>query len=65
MLERKAHPTDGRQVNIRLTSKALALRKSLKEAKETWLSQAIDRLSKQEQATLFAAGDVIKRLVEL
>jgi DNA-binding MarR family transcriptional regulator len=65
MIERKPHPTDGRQVNIKLSTKGAALRKTMKEAKETWLSQAIAKLNKQDQATLFAAGDIIKRLVEL
>jgi hypothetical protein len=29
------------------------------------LAQAIAKLNKQEQATLFEAGEIIKRLVEL
>src|ERR1700679_3556517 len=33
MVERKPHPTDGRQVNLELTAKGLALRKSTGEAK--------------------------------
>jgi DNA-binding MarR family transcriptional regulator len=65
LVERKAHPTDGRQINIKLTAKGAAIRKSNKEAKETWLSQAIAKLDKKEQATLFEAGEIIKRLVRL
>jgi DNA-binding MarR family transcriptional regulator len=64
MVERKPHPTDGRQVNIELTAKGAAVRKSAKDAKLTWLAQAIAQLDKQEQATLFAAGEIIKRLAE-
>ncbi len=64
MVERKSHPTDGRQMNIELTAKGAAVRKSTKEAKRTWLAQAIRQLDKQEQETLFAAGDIIKRLAE-
>ncbi|WP_213805321.1 MarR family transcriptional regulator [Granulicella sp. dw_53] len=64
MVERKPHPTDGRQVHIELTPKGAALRKSTGEAKRTWLAQAISQLDKQEQATLFAAGEIIKRLAE-
>jgi DNA-binding MarR family transcriptional regulator len=64
MVERKPHPTDGRQVNIKLTAKGAAVRKSVGDAKRTWLAQAIAQLDKQEQATLFAAGEIIKRLVE-
>lgn len=65
LVERKPHPTDGRQVNIEPTAKGIALRKSTREAKQTWLAQAIAQLDKQEQETLFAAGEIIKRLAEL
>jgi DNA-binding MarR family transcriptional regulator len=64
LVERKPHPTDGRQVNIELTAKGAAVRKSAGDAKRTWLAQAIAQLDKHEQATLFAAGEIIKRLVE-
>jgi DNA-binding MarR family transcriptional regulator len=64
IVERKPHPTDGRQVNIELTSKGAAVRKSAGDAKRTWLAQAIAQLDKQEQETLFAAGEIIKRLVK-
>jgi DNA-binding MarR family transcriptional regulator len=65
LIERKPHPTDGRQVNIMLTAKGLAVRKSARDAKHTWLAQAIAQLDNDEQEALFAAGEVIKRLVEL
>jgi DNA-binding MarR family transcriptional regulator len=65
MVERKPHPSDGRQVNIQLTTKGAAVRESLKNAKRTWLAQAIGQLDKQDQTTLFAAGEIIKHLVEL
>jgi DNA-binding MarR family transcriptional regulator len=64
MVERKPHPTDGRQANIELTAKGAAVRKSAKDAKRTWLAQAIAQLDKQEQETLFAAGEIMKRLVK-
>src|ERR1700727_2541276 len=41
MVERKPHPTDGRQVHIALTAKGSAVRKSAKDAKRTWLAQAV------------------------
>jgi DNA-binding MarR family transcriptional regulator len=65
MVERKPHPTDGRQVNIELTGKGAAVRKSAKDAKRTWLAQAIAQLDEEERETLFAAGEIIKRLAEL
>lgn len=64
LVERKAHLRDGRQVNIALTEKGSAMRKGLKEAKQHWLSQAISQLDKEEQAVLFHAGEIMKRLVE-
>src|ERR1700733_7942144 len=64
LVERKPHPTDGRQVNIMLTAKGVAVRKSAKDAKRTWLGQAIAQPDEQERETLFAAGRIIRRLVE-
>ena len=64
MVERKPHPSDGRQVNIRLTAKGLAVRNNRKLAKQTWLTQAIAQLDERDRQTLFAAGDIIKRLME-
>jgi DNA-binding MarR family transcriptional regulator len=64
MVERKPHPTDGRQVNIGLTAKGAAVRKSVKDAKRTWLAQAISQLDEQERETLLKAGEIIKRLAE-
>ncbi len=65
MVERKPHPTDGRQMNIELTAKGAAVRKSARDAKRTWLAQAIAQLDEQERETLFEAGEIIKRLVDL
>jgi DNA-binding MarR family transcriptional regulator len=64
MVERKPHPTDGRQVNITLTAKGAAVRKSAKDAKRTWLAQAIAQLDDQERVTLFKAAEIIRRLAE-
>jgi DNA-binding MarR family transcriptional regulator len=65
MIDRKPHPTDGRQVNLSLTAKGAAVQKSAHAAKQTWIVQAIAKLDKQEQETLFAAGEIIKRFVEM
>ncbi len=63
LVARKPHPTDGRQVNIVLTAKGAAVRESSKDAKLTWLAQAIAGLDDKDRETLFAAGEIIKRLV--
>jgi DNA-binding MarR family transcriptional regulator len=49
---------------IELTAKGLAVRKAASDEKRTWLSRAIAKLDKEERDTLFAAGDIIMRLVE-
>ena len=64
MVERKPHPTDGRQMNVVLTAKGAAVRKSARDAKRTWLAQAIVQLDEDERETLFKAGEIIQRLVQ-
>jgi DNA-binding MarR family transcriptional regulator len=64
LVERSPHPTDGRQVNIWLTRKGAEVRKSARDAKRTWLAQAIAQLDDDEQQTLFRAGEIIRRLIQ-
>lgn len=64
MVERKPHPTDGRQMNIEVTAKGRAMRKAAKFEKYTWLTQAIAQLGESERETLFKAGEIIRRLSE-
>lgn len=64
-VERKPHPTDGRQMNLELTPQGAAARTTAQHAKRAWLTQAIAQLTAQEQDALFAAGEIMRRLVEL
>ncbi len=64
LVERKPHPTDGRQIHIRLTARGAATRKRIKDAKHTWLAQAMSELAPRDQETLLAAGEIFKRLAE-
>jgi DNA-binding MarR family transcriptional regulator len=64
LVERRPHQTDGRQIILKLTAEGAAVRKVASDEKWTWLAQAIAQLDKDEQKTLFAAGEIIKRLVE-
>ncbi|HEY1736012.1 MAG TPA: MarR family transcriptional regulator, partial [Methylovirgula sp.] len=64
LVERRAHPTDGRQMNIVLTAKGAALRKRSGDAKRAWLAQGIGKLNESEQETLFSAGEIVRRLIE-
>lgn len=64
MVERKPHATDGRQINIELTAKGMAVRQSAADAKRTWLAQAMAQLEERERQLLFEAGRIITRMVE-
>jgi DNA-binding MarR family transcriptional regulator len=64
MIVRKPHATDGRQVILELTPKGAAEQKSVGDAKRTWLAQTIATLDEQDRETLFAAGKIIRRLME-
>lgn len=64
MVERRAHATDGRQVNLELTAKGMTAQKRAGDAKQTWLAQAVSRLDAEERETLFEAGRILKKLVE-
>ena len=64
LVQRQPDPTDGRQVKIELTTKGIAARNSAKDAKRTWLAQAMAQLNDDERETLFKAGEIIKRLAD-
>jgi DNA-binding MarR family transcriptional regulator len=64
LVERKPHPTDGRQVNIALTEKGAAVRNSAKDLKRAWLAQATAGLDEEERQALARAGDILKRLLQ-
>jgi len=64
LVERKPHPTDGRQFLIALTAKGLAVRNNTRAAKRNWLAQMVAKLDEKERETLFAAGRILRRLVE-
>ena len=61
---RKPHPTDGRQVHIALTAKGAALRQGAREARRSWLAQAVTTLDDAERDTVFAAGRIMRRLAD-
>ena len=65
IVERKPHPTDGRQVTVALTPKGAIVRKTTRDAKLAWLGHVISELSDEDRETLFSATPIIKRLVEL
>jgi DNA-binding MarR family transcriptional regulator len=64
LVERKPHPTDGRQMNIALTEKGAVIRNSAKDLKRAWLAQATAALDEEDRQALARAGDILKRLLE-
>jgi DNA-binding MarR family transcriptional regulator len=62
-VQRKPHPTDGRQLNIEITAKGATVRASVRAAKHKWLADAIAQLQPRERETLFEAGEILSRLV--
>ena len=64
LVERKPHPTDGRQQRLLLTAKGEAVRHRIRNAKRGWLGQAISQLDERDHETLFKAGTIIRRLAE-
>ena len=61
-IDRKPHPTDGRQMMISLTERGRAVRQSARDAKHGWLGQAIAGLDEEDRETLFRAGGIIRKL---
>ncbi|GGV81115.1 MarR family transcriptional regulator [Streptomyces thermoviolaceus subsp. thermoviolaceus] len=65
LVERSPHPTDGRQVVFSLTESGRRRLTELRQAKETWLADAIaTRLDTDEQRVLAQAVELMKRLVQ-
>ena len=64
LVQRRPHPTDGRQVLFALTAAGIEARRQRHIAKREWLSAAMETLEPAEQQTLIAAAALIKRLAE-
>jgi len=64
LVQRRPHPTDGRQVLVALTPAGIDARNQRSLAKQQWLLAAIARLDPDEQQTLIKAAALIKRLGE-
>ncbi len=64
LVQRRPHPTDGRQVLFSLTDDGAEARRKHNIAKHDWLLAAMARLEPSEQQTFIAAIALIKRLGE-
>lgn len=64
LVERRPHPTDGRQFLFALTDKGTEIRRRHRLLKREWLSGAMARLDPEDRRALAAALRVIRRLGE-
>jgi DNA-binding MarR family transcriptional regulator len=64
LVERRPHPTDGRQVLFTMTEEGVEARRKRSVAKQKWLLAAMAKLDPAEQQTLMSAVALIKRLGE-
>jgi DNA-binding MarR family transcriptional regulator len=64
LVERRPHPTDGRQILFALTEEGVEARRKRSAAKQKWLLAAMARLDPAERQTLMSAVALIKRLGE-
>lgn len=62
LVERRPHPTDGRQILFALTAAGVEERRRRGIAKRDWLVGALAKLEPEELQTLIAAIALIKRL---
>ncbi|MGB6987282.1 MAG: MarR family transcriptional regulator [Candidatus Aquilonibacter sp.] len=63
LVERRAHPSDGRQVLFALTKSAVSQGEARRRAKRRWLTSALAQLDPSEQRLLIAAIGPLKHLV--
>src|SRR5580704_4030216 len=64
LVQRRPHPTDGRQVLFALTAAGIDARRKRSLARREWLLAAMDRLDPADRQTLLAAAALIKQLAE-
>ncbi len=64
LVQRRPHPTDGRQVLFALTAEGVEARRKRSIAKREWLLAAVAKLDPAEQKALIAASAVLRRLGE-
>lgn len=62
LVERRPHPTDGRQVLFTLTAEGTETRRMVRIAKQEWLLAAMAKLDPKQQQTLMSAIELIRRL---
>lgn len=61
-IERRAHPTDGRQSIVELSDRGLGYVHAAITAREAWLDQQLAYCTEQERADLARAAEIIERI---
>lgn len=64
LVQRRPHPTDGRQVLFALTDEGVVTRRRNTILKRQWISAAMAKLDPDEQQTLISAAALFKRLAD-
>ncbi len=64
LVERSAHPGDGRQVLVSVSDAGAELFEAERRASREWLQQRLDDLKPEERATLLAAADLIFVIID-
>ena len=62
MVQRRPHPSDGRQVLLTLTDRAEAMLTEDRQRRDAWLAQRVDALPDADRATLHDAAAIMLRL---
>ena len=61
-VERSAHPTDGRQVLVRLSTKGEELVRAERRRRDAWLAKRLHELTPEERQLLRQAAPLLDRL---
>lgn len=64
LVERSAHPVDGRQVVVSVSDAGLGLIEAERRASQEWLRRRLSELNRDERATLLRAADLMSALVD-
>ncbi|RDI43488.1 DNA-binding MarR family transcriptional regulator [Nocardia mexicana] len=63
LVERKPHPTDGRQIIVSLSDAGLALIQDENNAREAWMTEQLSGLSPEQLKVLHDAVGIMKQIV--
>jgi DNA-binding MarR family transcriptional regulator len=64
LVTRTAHPEDGRQVLVAVSSKGAELIDAERRASQEWLMQRLSRLDAGQRETLLTAADLMSALID-